>query len=47
MRDMFCVTLYVTMVIKLLLADGVDVKLAKEDILYLEEPYKARSVMGR
>jgi hypothetical protein len=34
------------MVIKLLLADGIDVKLAEEDILYLEEPYKARSVMG-
>ena len=26
--------------------DGVDVKLTKEDILYLEEPYKARSVVG-
>jgi hypothetical protein len=34
------------MVIELLLADGVDVKLAEEDILYLEEPYQARSVMG-
>jgi hypothetical protein len=36
----------VAMVIKLLLADGVDVKLVEEDILYLEEPYRARSVMG-
>jgi hypothetical protein len=36
----------IMMVIKLLLADGVDVKLAEEDILYLEEPYQARSVMG-
>ena len=34
------------MVIKLLLGDGVDVKLAEDDILYLEEPYQARSVMG-
>ncbi|KAI0279094.1 aryl-alcohol dehydrogenase [Russula aff. rugulosa BPL654] len=28
------------------LINGVDVKLAEEDILYLEVPYKARSVMG-
>jgi len=28
------------------LINGVDVKLAEEDILYLEEPYQARSVMG-
>lgn len=28
------------------LINGVDVKLAEEDILYLEEPYRARSVMG-
>jgi len=28
------------------LINGVDVKLAEEDILYLEEQYKARSVMG-
>jgi hypothetical protein len=32
--------------IKGLLVDGVDIKLAEEDILYLEEPYKARSVLG-
>ena len=32
--------------IKLLVADGVDIKLTEEDIQYLEEPYKARSVMG-
>ena len=32
--------------VKGLLVDGVDVKLAEEDILYLEEPYKARSVVG-
>ena len=33
-------------VIKGLLVDGVDIKLEEEDILYLEEPYKARSVLG-
>ena len=32
--------------VKGLLVDGVDVKLTEEDILYLEEPYKARSVLG-
>jgi hypothetical protein len=31
--------------IQLLLADGVDIKLTEEEILYLEKPYKARSVM--
>jgi hypothetical protein len=41
-----CSLCNVAMVNKLLLADGVDVKLAEEDILYLEEPYQARSVMG-
>lgn len=43
---MICSLCNVTMVIKLLLGDGVDVKLAEDDILYLEEPYQARSVMG-
>jgi hypothetical protein len=37
---------HVAMRIKLLVADGVDIKLTEEDIQYLEEPYKARSVMG-
>jgi hypothetical protein len=41
-----CFLCNVVIVIKLLVADGVDVKLAEEDILYLEEPYQARSVMG-
>jgi hypothetical protein len=27
-------------------ADSVDGELAEEDILYLEEPYQARSVLG-
>jgi hypothetical protein len=36
----------VAMRIKGLLVDGIDIKLAEEDILYLEEPYKARSVLG-
>lgn len=41
-----CSLCNVAVVIKYLLADGVGVKLAEEDILYLEEPYQARSVMG-
>ena len=32
--------------IKLLPADGTDVKLTEDEIRYLEEPYKARSVVG-
>ena len=36
----------VAMRIKLLIADGVDVKLEEEDIVYLEGPYKACSVLG-
>ena len=43
---MICSLCNVAMVIGALLADGVDVKLAEEDIMYLEEPYQARSVMG-
>jgi len=41
-----CSLCNVAVVIKFLLADGVGVELAEEDILYLEEPYQARSVMG-
>jgi hypothetical protein len=40
----WCTVCNVVMVIKLLLADGVGVKLAGEGILYL---YQARSVMGQ
>jgi hypothetical protein len=29
-----------------LVADGAEIELSEEDILYLEEPYKARSVLG-
>jgi hypothetical protein len=32
--------------IQLLVADGVEIELSEEDILYLEEPYKARSLLG-
>jgi len=30
----------------ILLADATDIKLTEEEIQYLEEPYKARSVFG-
>ena len=36
----------VVMVISSLLAGATDIKLTEDEILYLEEPYKARSVFG-